>query len=117
MRKNPDLLKQFGLDPKILDSIGKPIKQDPQSSTHNLNNLTENLVKQTIKDQLTNIIKPFLNFIPLILTGLLFITLESLVSLITIFIYPILIITFLIMEKTRFISFTEEMRPVKKMVI
>ena len=101
LKQNPDLLKQYGLDPKILDT--------PQ-------NTTANLVKQTVKDQLQNFIKPYLNFIPAVLALLLFISLQSLVSFLNLLIHPILWIIFYILEKTGFIRFEIEQRPVKKMV-
>lgn len=102
LKKNPDLLKQYGLDPKILDN--------PQ-------NMTTNLIKQQVKDQIQNLIKPYLNFIPAVLALLLFITLQSLTSIMNLLIHPLLWIIFYILEKTGFIKFTEETRLVKKMVI
>ena len=101
LKQNPDLLKQYGLDPKILDT--------PQ-------NTSTNLIKQTVKDQLQNFIKPYLNFIPAVLALLLFISLQSLVSFLNLLIHPILWIIFYILEKTGFIRFEIEQRPVKKMV-
>lgn len=75
------------------------------------------LIKQTVKDQIQNLIKPYLNFIPAILALLLFITLQSLASIMNLLIHPLLWIIFYILEKTGFIKFTEETRLVKKMVI
>lgn len=102
LKKNPDLLKQNGLDPKILE---KPTQSD------------QNLIKQTLKDQLQNLLKPYLGILPLVLGFLLFISLQSLVTFLGILIYPLLWIIFSIFEKTKFITFTEEQRTVKKMVI
>lgn len=112
LKKNPDLLKQSGLDPKILDTLNQPQKalKTPQD-------LTNNLVKAAIKDQFQNLIKPYITFIPIILALMLFFTLQSTTSLLSLIIYPLLWIIFFILEKSRFISFTTEMRPVKKMVI
>ncbi len=102
LKQNPDLLKQYGLDPKILDT--------PQ-------NTTTNLIKQTLKDQMQNLIKPYLNFIPAILALLLFISLQSIISVMNLLIHPLLWIIFYILEKTGFIKFTAETRLVKKMVV
>ena len=102
LKQNPDLLKQYGLDPKILDT--------PQK-------MATNLIKQQVKDQMQNLIKPYLNFIPAILALLLFITLQSLVSFLNLLIHHMLWIIFYILEKSGFIKFTTEMRPVKKLVI
>lgn len=101
-------LKQAGLDPKILDTLDKPTKGK---------NITQELTKSLVKAQFEQTIKPYTNIIPIILTALLFITLMSLNSLVGFFISPLLWIIFLILEKSGFVKFQEEMRPVKKMVI
>ncbi|MDP3732986.1 MAG: hypothetical protein Q8Q91_00445 [Candidatus Daviesbacteria bacterium] len=107
LKQNPDLLKQSGLDPKILDTLNSPKTQ----------NTPNEFIKQTIKDQMQNLIKPYLNFIPAILALLLFISLQSITSVINLLIHPILWIIFYILEKSGFIRFEVEQRPVKKMVI
>lgn len=112
LKQNPDLLKQSGFDPKILDTLNQP-----QKSSKAPQDLTNDLLKQTIKDQLQALIKPYSIFIPVILALLLFFTLKSLASIINLLIYPLLWITFYILEKSGFIKFTTEMRPVKKMVV
>lgn len=110
LKKNPELLKESGLDPKILDNLGKNITQAPQ-------NLANELIKQTVKDQLQSFLKPYLGFIPAVFSVLIFLTLQSLTSIINLLIYPLLWTTFYLLEKSGFIKFTTEMRPVKKMVI
>ena len=110
LKKNPDLLKQYGLDPKILDTLDKPANKTSTKPN-------QELIKQAVKDQLQGVIKPYLGFVPVTLAVLLFITLESIVSFLTIFIYPLLWLIFYILEKSGFIKFTTEMRPVKKMVV
>ncbi len=109
LKKNPALLKQSGLDPSILDNIGKNL-QAPLNSANNL-------IKKTIKDQIQSFIKPYQSFIPILLAALLFLTLQSLTSILNLLIYPLLWITFYILEKSGFVKFTEAMRPVKKLVI
>ncbi len=106
LKKNPNLLKQSGLDPKILDTL------DNQSK-----NPLEDTIKQTVKDQFESLIKPYTSFLPVILAILLFFTLSGLTSLTNLFVYPILWLTFYILEKTNLISFTTEQRPVKKLVV
>lgn len=110
LRKNPELLKQSSLDPKILDNLGKNLTQAPQ-------NLANDLIKQTVKDQLQGLIKPYLGFVPAILSVLLFLTLQSLTSILNLLVYPLLWLTFFILEKSGFTKFIEETRVVKKMVI
>ncbi|MBI2039585.1 hypothetical protein HYT18_00755 [Candidatus Microgenomates bacterium] len=113
LKKNPDLLRQYGLDPKILDTINLP--QSTQENTQPQPVLNET-IKQAVKDQLQTIIDPYINFIPAVLAVLLFFVLISITSFLTIFIYPLLWILFKILERTGFIKFTTEMRSVKKMV-
>ena len=114
LKKNPDLLKQYGLDPSVLDTLAPPKDKQPTKAPQNL--LTDTL-KQTLKDQLSSIIKPYLGIIPAILAVLLFLILQSLVSIFNLLIYPLLWITFFILEKTGFVSFVVEQRPVKKIVV
>lgn len=111
LRQNPALLKQSGIDPKILDTIGKP--------TQNLapQDLANNLIKQTVKTQVQDLIKPYTGFVPAILAVLLFLSLQSVISLINLLVYPLLWIVFYVLEKSGFIKFTEESRLVKKMVM
>lgn len=110
LKQNPDLLKQYGLDPKILDNINQPNKNNGSS-------ITQNLIKQTVKDQLNSIINPYLGIIAPVLALFLFLTLQSFTSFLGLLIYPILWLLFIILEKTGFITFTTETRPVKKMVV
>ncbi len=109
LRQNPEALRQSGLDPKILDSLDQPITQEED--------LTKALTKQLVKSQFEQTLKPYLNIIPIALAVLLFITLMSLNSLVGIFTAPLLSIIFLGLEKSGFVKFTTEQRPVKKMVI
>lgn len=102
LKQNPELLKQSGLDPSILDA--------PQ-------NLTQDLIKQSVKDQVQNFIKPYLSFIPAILAVLLFVTLQSLTSIINLLVSPLLWLIFYILEKTGFVKFTTEQRTVRKLIV
>ncbi|MBI2596586.1 hypothetical protein HYW41_00280 [Candidatus Daviesbacteria bacterium] len=106
----------FQIPDSIIDTT---LKFTPQSETTTKipQELVDNLIKQTVKDQIQSFIKPYLNFIPAILGLLLFVTFQSLTSIINLLIYPLLWITFNILEKTGYVKFTTEMRPVKKMVI
>lgn len=114
LKQNPDLLKQAGLDPAILDTLAP---QQDQRTPKPPQNLLSDTLKQTIKDQLQSVIKPYLGIIPAILAVSLFLILQSIVSILNLLIYPLLWITFYILEKTGFIKFTTEMREVKKIVV
>lgn len=111
LKQNPALLKQSGIDPAILDLIG----QGAQGSS--LTKESNNVIKATIKQQLDGIIQPYLSFIPIFLSLLFFLTLKSFESLLAIFISPLLYLTFYLFEYTGLITFTKEMREVKKMVV
>lgn len=89
----------------------------PQLTQEAPQNLLTDTLKQTIKDQLQNIIKPYLGIIPAVLAVLLFFILLSISSILNLLIYPLLWIIFYILEKSGFIRFTTEMRAVKKMVV
>lgn len=112
LKKNPQLLKQYGLDPKILDSLDAPTKAASNVSS----NLKEQ-IKQTVKTQIDQAVKPYQQFIPYIYAFLIFFTLTSLSSFLSIFYWPLLWLIFYILENTGFIHFDKEMREVKKLVI
>ncbi len=112
LKQNPELLRQSGLDPSILDTLNQPqSKADPPQ------NMTQDLIKQTVKDQIQTLLKPYQNFIPAGLAVILFLTLQALTSFINLLIYPLLWIIFFILEKTGFVKFEIEQRPVKKLVV
>lgn len=110
VRKNPQIIKQYGLDPKILDTL-TPNKQSA------VKDLGKNMIKQSVKDQIQKIIEPYQNLIPVVLTLLLFFTLQSLTGLINFSIYPLVWLMFLILEKIDYIKFEVEQRPVKKLIV
>lgn len=112
LKQNPDLLAQYGLDLKMLDNLNQPTTK--QTSTPAASN---EVIKQTVKTQLQNILQPYVGIIPAVLAVILFITLQSLVSILTLFIYPLLWIIFYILEKVGFVKFEIEQRTVKKMVV
>lgn len=112
LRNNPDILKQYGIDPKMLYSLPTQL---PTQVTNQIPNT--NLIKQTIKSQIDSFLKPYLGLIAPVLALMLFFTLQSITSIIRLLAYPLLWIIFFILEKSGFIKFTTEMREVKKMVI
>ncbi len=102
---------------QIPDSLVETVlKLNPQPQEIPLN-LGENFIKQAVQDQIQNFLKPYMGFVPALLAILLFFTLQSLTSIINLLIHPLLWLIFLMLEKSAFISFTTEMRPVKKMVL
>lgn len=122
LKQNPDLLRQQGIDPGVLDSL--PVSETP--GTPNPKSLlspqspagpSNDFVKNLIQSQIQNLIKPYISLIPIFLAGIFFITLHSIFSLISILIPLILVSTFWVFEKTGFIHFQKEMREVKKLVV
>lgn len=110
LRQNPQLLRQSGLDPKILDSLNQPQKG---KST----NQSQDLVRSALKTQIDNFLKPYLEFVPVALALLFFFTLQAATIFFSILIYPLLWLIFFILEKIGFVRFEVENRPVKKLVI
>ncbi len=125
LKKHPEIVRQYGYDPAILNQItpttpapkssaktqiGNP---NPQPTPQSQNDLLKPLVKQ----QLGNMLKPYQNYIPLILTILFYLTLISFAAVLTIFAGPILWGLFLLLEKTEFVHFVTETREVKKLVV
>lgn len=109
LKQNPQALKQFGLDPKILDNLeGEAIQ--PQQ-------ISQEIVKQTLNDQLNKMIEPYLNFIPVLLAIIFFFLLQTISSLMNIFGYFVIWVLFFLFEKTGFVKFVMEEKPVKKMVV
>ena len=111
LKQNPNLLEQFGLDPSVLDSLNQPQK------TTTPKDLTQSLLKEAVKAQFDNLIKPYASFIAPLLAVMLFLTLQALSSFVNLLIYPVLWIIFYIFERTGFVKFIEETRVVKKLVI
>lgn len=111
LEQNPQLLKQYGLDPVILETAKKQLNQSPQKLS------TADLVKPMLEIQMQKIIEPYESFIPLILAAGFFFTLQSLASLLAILLPPILWVIFFILDKTGFTKYETETREVKKLVV
>lgn len=103
--------KGFQIPDSLIESVLK-LTPLPEGA-----DLLQQTLKQTVTDQFQNFLKPYQNLIPAFLTILLFLTLQTLSSIINLFIYPLLWITFHLLENTGIIKFTTEMRAVKKMVV
>lgn len=115
LKANPSLLQQFGLDAKMLDELTKP--QITQSTKAKTNINPQDLVKPLIEKQIESIIKPYISYIPIFLAVTFFFTLQSLASLFSILLSPLIWLIFLILEKTGFTKFEIETREVKKLAV
>lgn len=109
--------KGFQIPDSLIDTALNFTQLESSQQLDTPQNLANDLIKQTVKDQIQNLIKPYSSFIPAFLAVLLFLTLQSLTSLINLLIYPLLWITFYILEKSGFVHFETETREVKKLVV
>ncbi len=105
--QSADLLKQSGIDPKML----------AKSGLNNLTQLPKNTIKNALAQQINQVIAPYQSLLPLLLAFLLFISLTSTLSLLGILVSPLLWLIFWLLEITGFIKFVTEMREVKKLVV
>ncbi len=116
LKKNPALLKQYNIDPEVLNNIGGSTEQ-----SHEVSPKTDSPLGGSIKDflnaQLQKVIEPYLKYMPFILSALFFVTLQTLFSLLIIFVPLVFWLIFYILEKTNFVHFEKEMREVKKLVV
>jgi len=106
LKKSPQLLSQYGIDPSILDSLNQP-----------QTNSSQNLIKTTLQSQIESMIKPSEGYIPIFLAAIFFLTLNSISSFLSILIPLLLNLLFLILEKSNFIHFQTETREVRKMTL
>ena len=112
LKENPDLLKQSGLDPAILDTIGK---QDNKNVT--AQDLAVEAAKPLITKQVTDMIKPITPILPFLMVFLFYLNFQFLASTAAFILSPSIYLLFWILEKTGFIHFEIEMRAAKKLVV
>ncbi|MDO8638223.1 MAG: hypothetical protein Q7R43_01515, partial [Candidatus Daviesbacteria bacterium] len=108
LKQNPDLLKQYGLDPKVLDQVSNT---NPQEISQN------NLIKTAVNSQIQSLINPNLRIISGVLAITFFVSLNFLSSILVLILYPLISLIFWILEKTGFTNYQIEMREVKKLVV
>ena len=112
----------FAIPDSLIDTAMKMTPIDTEQASLTLPNAIKSSdnaspVKQIVKNQLQAVFKPYQNFIPPILALLLFLSLQSFVSILGIFLTPLLWLIFLIFEKTGFVKFEVEQRTVRKLVV
>ncbi len=106
LKNNPEILKQYGIDPEVLDVLG----------AETTNNPLNDYIHQTVRSQFDNLLKPYLGFIPAILAVLFYFGLSSMSGLLMWLGGPILWILFFVLEKTGLISFKTETKEVQMLV-
>ncbi len=122
LRQNPELLKQQGLDPSVLDNLSVSTSksnaiQQGKNQAFQVPTISSDLTKKLVKNQFNKMLDPYINFIAPFLAILFFITLQSLLSVLSLALYPLISLLFYILERSGFIKFISEMREVKKMVV
>lgn len=127
LKQNPDLLRQYNIDPQVLDSLpasstgasstAQPSTGQPASNSKVTPSSSMDLIKPLVKNQLQSIIDPYQKFIPPVLALLFFLTLQSFTALLSILLSSFIWLTFWTLEKVGFIHFETEMREVKKLVV
>lgn len=124
LKANPEVLKQYGLSEKDLDSIVPPSKpaqfpnKDAATVIPSVPGIDlKDILKTQISNSLDQMIKPYLFAIPILL-AVMFYSLASLVLWIaTIFLSPLISLIFYVLDTTGFTKYEKEMREVKKIII
>lgn len=125
LRQNPDVLKQFGVNADDLKEFVAP--SNPQTTSPNQNavqvvpqipgvNVKDTLIAQT-GNMLDLIIKPYEGMIPFLFAFMFFSFASLLNWILSLLLYPLISLIFLILEKSGFVKFEKEMREVKKIII
>jgi hypothetical protein len=125
LKQNPDILKQYGLDPDVDELVPAENTTSAKSSNKNAIQVIPSLpgtnLKDIIKAQMSTaldaMIKPYLFAIPMILAVLFYSLAGFTLWFFSLFLSPILTIIFSILEKTGFVKYEKEMREVKKIII
>jgi len=113
LKEHPELLKERGIDPAILDNFSSRTGETTSSTQP----ISSQALKATTKNILESFLKPYQGYIPLFLAATLFTTLESFFWIISIPLPLFIWVIFYLLEKSGFIKFTTEMRPVRKLII
>src|SRR5258708_1844463 len=127
LRQNPQLLKSFGVDPKVLDTLPQTAsrsstqntQQTPAASqtTPDITASASQPIKALLKDYLNNLLKPYQKFIAPVLALLFYSSLLFFLVILNLLVSPLVWFIFYLFEKTGFIVFQKEMREVKKLVV
>lgn len=138
LRQNPELLKQYGVDPSILDQFEKPAEESLPASTMNKSNDkpatlpqsspvqvptsaspidTTTLVKNMVFEQINTMAKQY----EYLLAPILAVMVWSIFAFANFFLYllinPLLWILFSVLEKSEFVRFVKSTRVVKRLVV
>ncbi|MFA5932558.1 MAG: hypothetical protein WCV81_05105 [Microgenomates group bacterium] len=113
LKQNPDLLKQYGLDPSILNQLDTTNKKTPVTAQ----SIAAEAAKPMITQQITDMIQPCLPFMPFIIAFIFYLNFQFFTSITTLVLSPLIYLLFYILEKIGFIKFEITTRQVKKLVV
>ncbi len=116
LRQNPEALKQFGIDPKILDSLSKPQESKTTTTTKQISP-SQQIIKAAIQSQFNQAIEPYKDYLPPFMALLFFLSFYSIFALLSLFNSLIIGLIFNFLEKSKYVKFEKEMREVKKLMI
>src|SRR3989344_2625540 len=102
LKNNPELLKQFGLEPEMLDQI--KVKQMKQP-------------KRLINEQIQKLIDPYIQYISLILALIFYASLQFILNILSFLVSPLITLIFILLEKFKVISYVITTKEVRKMKI
>lgn len=113
-----DQIKQagFSIPDSLIDTTLQAMPQPLDGPDININSV-QSIIKDGVKSQLDQIIKPYLTFVPILISATFFFTLNWITSILSLFLSPLLWAIFKILTETGFATFTTEMREVKKLVV
>lgn len=107
----------FSLPQPIFDAIYKAIPQDQFSGLIGKTVNPQQFIQSQIQQQVNNLIKPFEPFLPILFAVLFFFNLRFLAAILGLLLGPLINLVFLILDKTKFTTYTTENRPVRKLVV
>ncbi|MDD2822518.1 MAG: hypothetical protein PHQ59_00375 [Candidatus Daviesbacteria bacterium] len=113
LKQNPNLLKQNGIDPNILNQLDANKKNAPVTPQ----SIAAEAAKPMIIKQVTDMIQPYLPFVPFIIAFVFYLNFQFFTSITSLLFSPLAYLLFYILEKINFIRFETTTREVKKLVV
>jgi hypothetical protein len=120
LKQNPELLKQYGIDPSVLNdpALLSSVKVgETQNSEIGMVEPNNDLMKIILKDQFQKIIQPYMKFIPLFLIMLFFFSITFFLSIISLIVTPFVALLFNLLKQTGFVKYEQVMTPVDKLIV
>lgn len=111
LKQNPELLKQFGLDPSILNQL------DTKTKTVTPQSIATEALKPVITKQVNDFIRPFVGIIPFLIVFIFYLNFQFAASILLFISSPLTYLLFMILEKVGFIKYEVTTRQVKKLIV